>query len=69
MTRSLEVRADNLSRIMFGEQKALYPHFVVTIIAALAGGATFPGQALLFSRILNVFNLEPDEAQSEANFS
>ncbi|KAG4416086.1 hypothetical protein IFR04_010789 [Cadophora malorum] len=54
--------------IMFGEQKALYPHFVVTIIAALAGGATFPGQALLFSRILNVFNLEPDEAQSEANF-
>ncbi|KAL5330302.1 hypothetical protein ACEPPN_003828 [Leptodophora sp. 'Broadleaf-Isolate-01'] len=55
--------------IMFGEQKALYPHFLITIICALAAGATFPGQALLFSRILNVFTLQdPNKAQSEANF-
>ncbi|KAH7355346.1 ATP-binding cassette, subfamily B, member 1 [Rhexocercosporidium sp. MPI-PUGE-AT-0058] len=54
--------------IMFGEQKALYPHFILTVVCALAAGATFPGQALLFSRILNVFNLPPSKAQSEANF-
>ncbi|KAK0119465.1 hypothetical protein ONS95_010913 [Cadophora gregata] len=54
--------------IMFGEQRALYPHFVITVLCALAAGATFPGQAILFSRILNVFTLPPNEAQSEANF-
>lgn len=54
--------------IMFAEQRSLYPHFLITVIGAIAGGATFPGQALLFSRVLNVFTLPPDEAQSKANF-
>ncbi len=31
-------------------------------------GATFPAQAILFSRVLNVFLLTGQEAQDEANF-
>lgn len=54
--------------IMLAEQQHLYVHFAITIIGGLIGGATFPGQALLFSRILFVFTLPLEEGQSEANF-
>ncbi|KAL8838824.1 MAG: hypothetical protein Q9170_001979 [Blastenia crenularia] len=54
--------------IMFAEQKNLYLCFIGSTIACLIGGATFPAQAILFSRVLNVFLLQGQEAQDQANF-
>ncbi|KAL8784942.1 MAG: hypothetical protein Q9213_003684 [Squamulea squamosa] len=54
--------------IMFAEQKKLYLCFIFSTIACLIGGATFPAQAILFSRVLNVFLLEGQEATDQANF-
>lgn len=54
--------------IMFAEQKKLYFCFILSTIACLIGGATFPTQAILFSRVLNVFLLEGQEAKDQANF-
>lgn len=54
--------------IMFAEQKKLYFCFIISTIACLIGGATYPAQAILFSRVLNVFLLEGQEARDQANF-
>ncbi|KAL9638683.1 MAG: hypothetical protein Q9164_001391 [Protoblastenia rupestris] len=54
--------------IMFAEQKNLYFCFMLSTIACLIGGATYPAQAILFSRVLNVFLLEGQEARDQANF-
>jgi ATP-binding cassette subfamily B (MDR/TAP) protein 1 len=54
--------------IMLGEQKSLYPLLAFSGLACLIAGGTFPGQALLYSRLLGVFLLPPDEAKSHANF-
>lgn len=54
--------------IMLGEQKSLYPLLAFSGLACLVAGATFPGQALLYSRLLAVFLLPPEEAKSQANF-
>jgi ATP-binding cassette subfamily B (MDR/TAP) protein 1 len=54
--------------IMFAEQKNLYFCFILSAIGCLIGGATFPAQAILFSRVLNVFQLEGQEARDSANF-
>ena len=54
--------------IMFAEQKNLYSCFILSTIACLIGGATYPAQAILFSRVLNVFLLEGQEARDQANF-
>lgn len=54
--------------IMFAEQKNLYFCFILSTTACLIGGATFPAQAILFSRVLNVFLLEGQEARDQANF-
>lgn len=54
--------------IMFAEQKSLYWWFVLAIIACTIGGATYPAQAILFSKILNVFVLEGAKARVQANF-
>ena len=54
--------------IMFVEQKNLYLCFIVSTLACLIGGATFPAQAILFSRVLNVFLLQGQEARDQANF-
>ncbi|CZT11194.1 related to multidrug resistance protein [Rhynchosporium graminicola] len=55
--------------IMFREQKALYPHLATSVVCALVAGGTYPGQAIIFSRILNVFNIkDAAKGQSEANF-
>jgi ATP-binding cassette subfamily B (MDR/TAP) protein 1 len=54
--------------IMFAEQKKLYFCFIISTIACLIGGATYPAQAILFSRVLNVFLLEGQEAKDQANF-
>ena len=54
--------------ILLTEQKSLFPCFFVAVFACLIGGATYPGQAVLYSRILTVFTLPPDEAQRQVNF-
>jgi ATP-binding cassette subfamily B (MDR/TAP) protein 1 len=54
--------------IMLSEQKSLYVYFVFATLACFTAGATSPGQALIFSRLLTVFALPRDEGRSEANF-
>jgi ATP-binding cassette subfamily B (MDR/TAP) protein 1 len=54
--------------IMFSEQRQLYPVLFISVLASLVGGGTYPAQAILFSRVLNVFTLEGSEATNEANF-
>lgn len=54
--------------ILLSEQKSLYPIFITAAIGCCIGAATFPGQAVLYSRILNVFTLEPEEGQRQVNF-
>ena len=54
--------------IMFAEQKKLYICFIFSTIACMMGGATYPAQAILFSKILNVFLLEGEKASQQANF-
>lgn len=80
MSTKEDAEAQNLSRqtlnysllkcifIMFYEQKSLYWAFVIALIGSLIGGATFPAQALLFSRLIRVFTLSGQEARDEANF-
>ena len=54
--------------IMMAEQKHLYFHFFVASIGCVIGGGTFPAQALLFSRLIQVFILPPKKAQEQADF-
>lgn len=54
--------------IMFAEQKKLYFCFILSTIVCVIGGATYPAQAILFSRVLNVFLLEGQEARDQVNF-
>ncbi|ETN36902.1 uncharacterized protein HMPREF1541_07889 [Cyphellophora europaea CBS 101466] len=54
--------------IMFYEQKDLYWWFLLSMTGSVIGGGTFPAQALLFSRLINVFTLQGQEASNQANF-
>jgi len=54
--------------IMFAEQKNLNIWFAIAAICCVIGGATFPAQALLFSRLIAVFQRTGDEARRQANF-
>lgn len=54
--------------ILLSEQKKLYVTFFFAALGSLIGGATFPGQAVLYSRVLTVFTLPPDEGQRQVNF-
>jgi ATP-binding cassette, subfamily B (MDR/TAP), member 1 len=54
--------------LMMIEQTGLIPWFCLSTFACLIGGATYPAQALLFSRLINVFILPIDEARSQADF-
>lgn len=54
--------------LMLMEQEGLSPWFCVGIVACLIGGGTYPAQALLFSRLINVFILPPEQAQHQADF-
>jgi ATP-binding cassette, subfamily B (MDR/TAP), member 1 len=54
--------------LMFLEQKSLYVYFFISTMACLVAGATFPAQALIFSRIFVVFTLPPNEGQPKADF-
>lgn len=54
--------------IMFREQKSLYWCFAVSALACLIGGGTFPAQAILFARLLTIFEVTGQEATDRANF-
>ena len=54
--------------IMLAEQKDLYLWMVFGSFACLVGGATFPAQALLYSRLLKVFTLSGHQAKTQADF-
>lgn len=55
--------------IMLSEQRSLYVCFLFEFVACLIAGATFPGQAILYSRVLKVFTLPPDEGQRQVNYA
>jgi len=54
--------------VMFAEQRSLYPILFFAVLACLIGGGTYPAQAITFSRVLNVFQLDGQEATRKANF-
>lgn len=54
--------------IIFKEQKHLWKWFLVLGVATVAGGATFPAQAILFSRIVQAFQLAPGPAVKQGDF-
>lgn len=54
--------------VMFAEQKNLYVCFAFSFTACFIGGGTFPAQAILFSRLLDLFQLTGQAAQDRANF-
>ncbi len=70
--------------IIFMEQKHLWRWFLILVIATIAGGrsslsyidhpfnaitgATFPAQAILFSRIVQAFQLAPGPAVEQGDF-
>lgn len=54
--------------IIFKEQKHLYKWYLVLILATLAGGATYPAQAVLFSRVVEAFQLSAGEGVEQGDF-
>ncbi|KAF2108830.1 multidrug resistance protein 1 [Lophiotrema nucula] len=54
--------------IVLLEQGKLWPYFLILATAAILGGATYPAQAIVFSRIVEAFQLPPAEARSQGNF-
>ena len=55
-------------RILFSEQRGLTKWFVIALPATIIAGGASPAQAILFSRLINVFTLPADEASERANF-
>ncbi|KAJ9635107.1 hypothetical protein H2199_008593 [Coniosporium tulheliwenetii] len=54
--------------IMLKENKAMYKWYAPLIFAFVMVGGTYPAQALLFARLLNVFTIrDEEEARSKAN--
>lgn len=54
--------------IMFKENPNLYWCYGLSFFGCLLGGGQYPAQAILFSRLINVFILPADQGQSRANF-
>jgi len=53
--------------IMLKEHPDLYKWYLVIMIGSVIGGGTYPAQAIIFSRLINVFTLQGAEGQSQAN--
>ncbi|KAF5000800.1 hypothetical protein FGRMN_1407 [Fusarium graminum] len=53
--------------LIIREQKALLPHIIIASVACCISAATWPGQAILFSRIITVFSSSEPSA-ADANF-
>ena len=54
--------------IMLKEHPDLYVWYVLICFVHLVVGGTYPGQAILFSRLIRVFTLTGSEATQQANF-
>lgn len=54
--------------IMLKEHPDLYLWYLVTVFGCLIGGGTYPAQAIIFSRLINVFTLQGSEAKDQADF-
>lgn len=54
--------------IMLKENNDLYPLYAVMIMAYIVVGGTYPAQAVIFSKLINVFTLPEEAAKSDANF-
>ena len=54
--------------IIFKEQRRLWPYFICGFVASIGGGAIFPGQAIVFSRVVLIFQLPQGVLQDRANF-
>ena len=80
MQKSEEQKTDHLSVgtmgyslfrcifVMLREHPDLYGWYTLTALAYLMLGGTYPAQAFLFSRLINVFNLQGSEAREQADF-
>lgn len=55
-------------RMLFSEQQGHFKWFVIALPATIIAGGASPAQAILFSRLISVFTLPPDEASERANF-
>jgi ATP-binding cassette subfamily B (MDR/TAP) protein 1 len=54
--------------LVLKEQGDLWICFLILAVANLAGGATFPAQAILFSRVVEAFQLPAERAVSQGDF-
>ena len=54
--------------IMLKEHPDLYLWYLVIAFGGLIGGGTYPAQAIIFSRLINVFTLQGSEAKDQADF-
>lgn len=54
--------------IVLYEQRRLWPYFLCGTAASIAGGAAFPLQAYIFSKIITVFEVPRSQLQHDANF-
>ncbi|KAI8941697.1 hypothetical protein NX059_002907 [Plenodomus lindquistii] len=54
--------------LILREQGHLWRYFVILAIAALCGGATYPAQAILFSRVVGAFQLPAAQAIDQGDF-
>jgi ATP-binding cassette subfamily B (MDR/TAP) protein 1 len=54
--------------IIFREQKRLWPYFLCGFVASVGGGGIFPAQAVVFSRVVTLFQLPRGQLQGRANF-
>lgn len=54
--------------IIFYEHRRLWRALLAGCIASVAGGAVFPAQAVLFSRVVTVFQLPESQWQERGNF-
>nr|POE79657.1 multidrug resistance protein 1 [Quercus suber] len=55
--------------IMLAEQKDLYGWFALAVGACFICGGVYPAQAVLFSRLIQVFELSGEQQRKEANFN
>ncbi|KAK4889898.1 hypothetical protein LTR28_002686, partial [Elasticomyces elasticus] len=46
----------------------LYLWYLVIVFGSVIGGGTYPAQAVIFSRLINVFTLQGSEAKDQADF-
>lgn len=54
--------------IMIKENGALYPWYLLIFVAYIMVGGTYPVQAVIYARLINVFTLPPDEGKTKADF-